>query len=435
MSSDTTRFFKGCPSCCQSTLKNQKRARKLRLLPPTAPLEQVAIDVLGPLTKTRSGNRCLLVMTDRFRKVTRAATMKGVTAEETAQAFLDVWVSSYGVPMFLLSDNGGDFISRFFQRVTQVMSIHHLFTAAYHPACNGQAERFNAYILDKLRTFIDEDQRDWDQYTATLTYAYNSQPNATTGFSPFELVVPEAANMRTLKQELFETMTGMPTTKSHYRETLMKRVHEVAQLARGILKERQLRYKVAHDAHVRERNMQIRDGGFSYVKRMVVEQGMSPKLAIPVERLFEILKTSHIFKLRTSNGDVIVSSDRVTKAPAPTDLSTPLTPYTRPNQGNETGGDVEEFIVERIISHEDLNDGARVARVRWHGYDDSAYIWETVSEIPMSFMRRYARRRKLALSDVLPTELMPDKRVVSRRMTKPSQEPLIPTNHALFLYS
>jgi hypothetical protein len=68
-------------------------------------LEQVAIDVLGPLTKTRSDNRCLLVMTDRFSKVTRAAPMKGVTAEETAQAFLDVWVSSYGVPMFLLSDN------------------------------------------------------------------------------------------------------------------------------------------------------------------------------------------------------------------------------------------------------------------------------------------------------------------------------------------
>jgi hypothetical protein len=316
------------------------------------------------------------------------------------------------------------------------MGIHQLFTAAYHSACNGQAERFNAYILDKLRTFIDEDQRDWDQYTATLTYAYNSQPNATTGFSPFELVVPEAANMRTLKHELFETMTGMPTTKSHYRETLMKRVHEAAQLARGNMKERQLRYKVAHYAHVRERNMQIRDGDFSYVKRMVVEQGKSPKLAIPVESLVEVLKTfSHIFKLRTSNGNVIVSSDRVTKAPAPTDLSTPLTPYTRPNQCNETGGDLEEFIVQRIISHEDLNDGTRVARVRWHGYDDSADIWETVSEIPMSFMRRYARRRKLALSEVLPTELMPDKREVSRRMTKPSQEPLIPTNHALFLYS
>jgi Chromo (CHRromatin Organisation MOdifier) domain len=116
------------------------------------------------------------------------------------------------------------------------------------------------------------------------------------------------------------------------------------------------------------------------------------------------------FNLRTSGGNVIVSSDRVTKAPAPTNLSTPLPPYTRPDQGDETGGDVEEFVVERIISHGDLDDGTRVVRVRWHGYDDSADTWEPVSEIPMSFERRYARCRRLALSAVLPTEMMPDKR-------------------------
>jgi hypothetical protein len=85
-------------------------------------------------------------------------------------------------------------------------------------------------------------------------------------------------------------MTGMPTTKSQYREALMKRVHEVAQLARENMQERQLRYKVAHDAHVRERNMHIRNGGFVYVIRIVAEQGnlpsfgdlKSPKPAIPV---------------------------------------------------------------------------------------------------------------------------------------------------------
>jgi Chromo (CHRromatin Organisation MOdifier) domain len=96
---------------------------------------------------------------------------------------------------------------------------------------------------------------------------------------------------------------------------------------------------------------------------------------------------------------------------------------------------VEKFIAERIISHGDLDDGTRVVRVRWHGYDNSADTWEPTSEIPMSFVRRYARRWKLALSGVLPMELMPDEREASRRMTKPSQEPPVPTAHALFLYS
>jgi hypothetical protein len=43
-----------------------------------------------PVAGERSGNRYLLVMTDRFSKITRAAPMKGVTAEETAEVFLDV---------------------------------------------------------------------------------------------------------------------------------------------------------------------------------------------------------------------------------------------------------------------------------------------------------------------------------------------------------
>jgi hypothetical protein len=138
------RFLNSFPSCCQSRLKNQKRTRKLRLFPPTAPLEQVAIDVPGPLPKTLSGNRCLLVMTKRSSKVTRVATMKGATAEETAQVFLDILESGYGIPIFLLSDKRGNFISVYFQRIAHVMSIRQLFTTAYHPACSGQAERFNA---------------------------------------------------------------------------------------------------------------------------------------------------------------------------------------------------------------------------------------------------------------------------------------------------
>jgi hypothetical protein len=101
----------------------------------------------------------------------------------------------------------------------------------------------------------------------------------------------------------------------------------------------------------------------------------------------------------------------------------------------ELKGTWKNSFVGRIISHGDLGDGTRVVRVRCHVYDDSADTWEPVSEIPMSFVPRYARRRKLALSEVLPMELRPDKREEPLRMTKPSQKPPVPTYHALFLYS
>jgi Integrase core domain len=148
MSNDVTRFLNDCPTCCQARLKRQGRTRKLKLFPPTCALEQVAIDILGPLPVTSRGHRYILVMTDRFSKLTRAIPLKGITAAEVALAFVEVWVASYGVLLFLLSDNGSQFVSKLFQRVAQLLGITQLFSTPYHPFCNGQVERFNSTILD-----------------------------------------------------------------------------------------------------------------------------------------------------------------------------------------------------------------------------------------------------------------------------------------------
>jgi hypothetical protein len=72
----------------------------------------------------------------------------------------------------------------------------------------------------------------------------------------------------------------MPTTKSAYRTALRRRVHEVSQLAKENLLEAQLTYKRAHDAFVKERNMAIKDGDWVIVNKMVLERGLSPKLAM-----------------------------------------------------------------------------------------------------------------------------------------------------------
>jgi transposase InsO family protein len=80
-------------------------------------LESVALDLLGPLRPTTRGNKYLLVIADRFSKVTRVAPLSDITAETVATAFFNKWITVYGVPLLLLSDNGSQFASRFFQAV------------------------------------------------------------------------------------------------------------------------------------------------------------------------------------------------------------------------------------------------------------------------------------------------------------------------------
>jgi len=66
MAADIYATVRNCAACARNRLKLRKRTNPLRLFPAKAPLEDLCIDILGPLVKTKGGNRFLLVVTDRF---------------------------------------------------------------------------------------------------------------------------------------------------------------------------------------------------------------------------------------------------------------------------------------------------------------------------------------------------------------------------------
>ncbi len=96
---------------------------------------------------------------------------------------------NFGPPVYVLTDNGTQFASKFFSEACQILGIGKLFTTSYHPLTNGQAERFNRTILNSLRSYVAEHQRDWDAYSSLVTYGYNCQIHRSTGVAPLELVL------------------------------------------------------------------------------------------------------------------------------------------------------------------------------------------------------------------------------------------------------
>ena len=152
-------------------VKLRKHLNRLRLFPATRPLESLAIDILGLLPKTKAGKRFLLVITDRFTKLTQVVALRTVTAYTVAVAFCEAWVFKYGVLRSLLSDNGPQFNAKFFQSACRVLGIANLYTSAYHPQTNGQVERYSRMIASMLRNYVKEHQHDWDVYVGPLTYA------------------------------------------------------------------------------------------------------------------------------------------------------------------------------------------------------------------------------------------------------------------------
>ena len=277
------------------------------------PLVSVAIDILGPLPKARSGCRFLLIVTDRFTKLAQVAPLKRITALNVARAFCEIWVFKYGPPKTLLSDNGRQFTSKFFQAVCRLLGINNAFTSAYHPQTNGQAERYNRTLLAALRNYVDEHQSDWDQYAAPLTYAYNCHVHRSTKTTPFDLVLSRPPPPFTLDQ----TADSAPNNRRFTKNEFLRRLDASLATARTQLAKTQQRYKDDFDKPVRRTNRKLRSVDFVYLNPSdgTAKTGKLEPAAIgPYRVLLNDKRTVYIDR----DGLVErVSADRVVYSPPP----------------------------------------------------------------------------------------------------------------------
>ena len=62
------------------------------------------------------------------------------------------------------------------------------------PMCNGLVERFNGVLKTILKKYVSKQPNIWDTYLPYLLFAYREVPQASTGFSPFELLYGRKVN-------------------------------------------------------------------------------------------------------------------------------------------------------------------------------------------------------------------------------------------------
>ena len=77
--------------------------------------------------------------------------------------------------------------------VCKLLQIKKNQKTAFHPESNSSLERGHKVLVDYLRHYIAEDQRDWDEWVAYATYVYNVTTHMATGYSPFELLFEHRA--------------------------------------------------------------------------------------------------------------------------------------------------------------------------------------------------------------------------------------------------
>ena len=234
----------------------------MKLFMARAPLEDVAMDLVGEFVTTPRGNKWLLVIVDRFTKLVRTVPMKNTEAYDVAKAFVTHWVFTYGPPVSVLTDNGPQFIARFMLETYRILGVKELFTTTYRPQTNGQTERMNLTICGALRKFVQDHPRTWDLLTDTITYSYNTLCHESTGLSPFELVLSRPPPPWHVQMPRERANRSTRETKKKWLDRLRENLDQASEAMR----KQQARYKANYDKKLQTQRV-IQVGEYVLVRK------------------------------------------------------------------------------------------------------------------------------------------------------------------------
>ena len=184
---DVAEFCKRCETCQKSSKWKPKRAPLVTLPILDEPFRRIAMDIVGPLPRSRSGNRYVLVICDYATRFPEAVPMRSIDAENVAEELLKLF-ARVGIPVEILTDQGANFTSQLLSELYSMLHIHGIRTTPYHPQTDGLVERFNQTLKAMLRKTAVQEGKDWDLLIPYVLFAYREVPQSSMGFSPFELL-------------------------------------------------------------------------------------------------------------------------------------------------------------------------------------------------------------------------------------------------------
>ncbi|KAL2082518.1 hypothetical protein ACEWY4_022336 [Coilia grayii] len=127
----------------------------------------VGVDIMGPFPCSSDRKEYLVVFVDYYTRWVELFPIRSATAQTISCLFREEFLTRWGVPDFLLSDRGSQFVSSLFQELCE--------------------ERVNRNIKAMISSYVGDQHNKWTQYLPEFRFALNSSVHETTGVSPAEL--------------------------------------------------------------------------------------------------------------------------------------------------------------------------------------------------------------------------------------------------------
>ena len=188
MKSDITIVINACQQCIMH--KNNRSNCKIPIQQSKArfPFQQVAIDITGPLPRTKQSNTYILSIIDYFSKYIACVPIKDMSTKTIASKLINRWFTIFGVPESLHSDCGTTFKSELFQELLKMLGCKKTFTCPYYPQSDGLVERVFRTIKPLLKATTAQNTGEWDTLLPWLNFALNNTIQSSINFSPNEVI-------------------------------------------------------------------------------------------------------------------------------------------------------------------------------------------------------------------------------------------------------
>eukprot|EP00731_Ephydatia_muelleri_P003135 Em0001g3135a len=218
-----------CRNCARCQKAHNRRAQPVPLVPlpiMSEPFSRIAMDIVGPLPRSSKGHKYILVICDYATRYPEAVPLRTCDAEAVAEE---------------LGNYSAD-----------------IRTTPYHPQTDGLVERFNQTLKAMLRRTVTEEGKDWDRLLPYLLFAYREVPQASTGFSPFELLYGRAVRgpLDVIKATWKADERSNESVVS-YVLCIQDRLTKMAELVKDNLEKAQETQKKWYDLNARERSFEL----------------------------------------------------------------------------------------------------------------------------------------------------------------------------------
>nr|XP_027227085.1 uncharacterized protein LOC113819048 [Penaeus vannamei] len=153
----------------------------------TEPFSKIVIDCVGPLPKTKRGNKFLLTIIDVATRYPEAIPLRRITTKNVVKALI-IFFTQVGLPTVIQSDQGSNFTSRLYEQVMKSLGIQQCRSTVYHPQSQGVVERFHYTLKTMIKAFCLETGSEWDEGIDLLLFSVRDSVQESLGYSPFQLI-------------------------------------------------------------------------------------------------------------------------------------------------------------------------------------------------------------------------------------------------------